>query len=74
MTKVQILLAGRTNNQVITDWIVLDELCTVDGVTQERAIARGWIMDEIEKRWPVEFDQWIENSAIDDHIEHYVTV
>lgn len=74
MKRAQDLLSKRTNEQLVTDWIVLDELCNTDGMTPERAITRGWLMDEIEKRWPVEFDKWIENCAIDDHIENYIAV
>ena len=70
MTKYQILLASRTNEELIRDWEVLD----TQKVTEHIATVRGWIMDEIEKRWPVEFNNWIENCDKDDSIRSYIGV
>ena len=68
MTKHQTLLASRTNEEIIRDWQILD----TQEVTIDTATVRGWYMDEIAKRWPVEFDNWIENCHIDDNIESYI--
>lgn len=70
MTRYQELLASRTNAELIRDWKVLD----TQKVTPEIAIVRGWLMDEIEKRWPEEFNNWMENCDKDDNIEHYIKV
>ena len=67
MTPQQIL-STRTNSELIADWLVLDQ----KKVNQETADVRGWYMDEIEKRFPKEFDNWLENCEIDDDITHYI--
>jgi hypothetical protein len=68
MTKYQELLSGRTNEELIRDWMILD----TQKITSEIATVRGWLMDEIEKRFPGEFNNWIENCDKDDNLEHYI--
>lgn len=33
---------------------------------------RGWLMDEIEKRWPDEFDRWLDSEADDFDLRKYI--
>ena len=35
---------------------------------------RGWLMDEIELRFPVEFDKWIDSCSSDNDIRKYIQV
>ena len=35
---------------------------------------RGWIMDEIEKRYPEAFDKWLEEDAEDNTLKEYCKV
>lgn len=58
MTKQQQLISSRSDSQLITDWMVLD----TQEVIPEVAMVRGWLMDEIEKRWPEGFDKWIDSE------------
>ena len=62
------IITKRTNAELIKDWTLLDSL----EVTPEVAMVRGWMMDEIEKRWPQEFDNWMENCDTNDNIENYI--
>lgn len=55
MTKQEQLIAKRTNAQLISDWTMLDKM----PMTQRVATVRGWLMSEIEKRWPSEFEAWV---------------
>lgn len=68
----QSIITKRTNEELIRDWKVLDTDTAKNGITVEKATVRGWLMDEIEKRFPVEFDRWLENCANDDNIENYI--
>lgn len=70
MTKQQQLISNRTNEELLKDWTALDSL----PMTKELPMIRGWYMDEIENRFPTEFDQWIENCHIDDNIANYITL
>lgn len=70
MTKQQALITSRTNAQLVQDWVAIETL----KMSKEVAMVRGWLMDEIEKRFPVEFDKWMENCMDDDNIENYITV
>lgn len=68
MEKYKIALKARTNVELIKDWVALDKLTA----TPDIATVRGWLMNEIETRWPAEFDAWMENCHIDDNIESYI--
>ena len=68
MNKHQELISKRTNEELIRDWIILDTLA----IDSKVVTVRGWLMDEIEKRWPEEFDKWIDNCDKDDNIENYI--
>lgn len=62
------IIKSRTNEQLIKDWAELDNQI----VTQEVADVRGWMMKEIEKRWPVEFDAWMDSEDPDDDINKFI--
>lgn len=64
------LIAARSDADLIRDWEVIDVL----PISPEVVRVRGWLMDEIEKRWPVEFDRWIDNCETDDNLGHYIAV
>lgn len=63
-------LAGLTDENLILTWKQLDKV----QVTTAVAKVRGWVMDEIEKRFPKEFDCWMENCQNDDNIESYIKI
>lgn len=70
MSKQQELISKRTDKELIRDWKVLD----TQKVTPEIAVVRGWLMDEIEKRFPEAFDKWLENCEKNNNIEDYIMV
>jgi len=73
MTKQQEILKARTDAELIKDWETLDSL-TKTKATLQQATVRGWLMDEIELRFPEEFDNWIDNCDNDDNIRNYIKV
>ena len=62
------LIESRTDKELLKDWQEIDKLPVTDHI----ATVRGWLMDEIQKRWSEEFDRWIENSDVDDRLESYI--
>lgn len=64
------MIQNRTDAELIRDWEVLD----LKEVTTEVAIVRGIMMDEIEKRFPTEFDAWMESCEEDDNITNYIKI
>lgn len=52
---------------------LLDELELTSGIrTEEVAMVRGWIMDEIERRVPEAFTKWIDDMAEDSELKYYI--
>lgn len=45
---------------------------TEDQRTKESVIIRGWLMDEIERRYPEAFNAWLDNDAYDGELRAYV--
>lgn len=70
MTAYTKLIASRTDEQLINDWVELDKR----PMTQEVADVRGWMMTEIERRWPVEFGTWMDSEDLDDDIRKFITL
>ena len=62
MTKQEILLSTRTNKELIEGW----ELICLQDKSIEKATVKGWYMDEIEKRFPKEFNTWLESETCED--------
>ena len=48
------------------------ELTTDKETTLEVATVRGWIMDEIESRYPEAFDKWLDAYADDSKLKYYI--
>lgn len=55
--KARRMLEGRSMSQLLNDWDILDEM----PINEEVAIARGWLMDELERRDAKAFDAWIDD-------------
>ena len=36
-----------------------------------QVMLRGWCMDEIEKRYPAGFDEWLDSDALDSELRRY---
>lgn len=54
--KARRMLEGRSMSQLLNDWDTLDAM----PISEEVAIGRGWIMDELERRDANAFDAWID--------------
>lgn len=68
MKKLEEIIAARSNEDLLKDWEALDAKKS----TAEVVTLRGLYMDEIEKRWPAEFDEWIDKCWEDDNIRSYI--
>ena len=62
MTKQENLLSSRTDKELIEGW----EIICLQDKSIEKATVKGWYMDEIERRFPKEFDQWLESETCED--------
>ena len=62
MSKQENLLRTRTDKELLEGW----KLISSQPMTEEIPIVRGWYMDEIERRFPKEFDQWLESETCED--------
>lgn len=52
-------IATLTAEQLFSCWEMTEHL----SISEETAITRGWLMDEIEKRYPEGFDAWLDQEA-----------
>ena len=55
---MKMLIAGRSDADLVEDWKELDKRKVTDAVAR----VRGLYMDELEKRFPEAFDRWIEGD------------
>ena len=73
MKTQQQLLKERTNKELLNDWELLNSMLQ-DRPTPMQINVRGWLMDEIELRFPAEFDKWIDSCSSDNDIRKYIEV
>ena len=66
--KARELLKTRTDDQLIEIW----ELTEKAPYSRELIITRGWIMDEMERRFPEAFNNWLENCEYNDDFRSYI--
>ena len=62
MSKQENLLRTRTDKELLKGW----EIICLQDKSIEKATVKGWYMDEIERRFPKEFDQWLESETCED--------
>ena len=62
MTKQENLLSSRTDKELIEGW----EIICLQDKSIEKATVKGWCMDEIERRFPKEFNNWLESEDCED--------
>ncbi len=56
------LLGSRTNKELIEGWEMVSKM----PMSEEIPTIRGWYMEEIEKRFPEEYDNWLESETCED--------
>ena len=62
MTKQENLLRTRTDKELLEGW----EIICLQDKSIEKATVKGWYMDEIERRFPKEFNNWLESEDCED--------
>ena len=65
---VQRLIFRKSNADLLDLWDLVDSL----DVTPEIATVRGWLMAEMEKRWPAEYDRWFDDESPASSIRPYL--
>ena len=65
---VQRLIFRKSNADLLDLWDLVDSL----DVTPEIATVRGWLMAEMSKRWPAEYDRWIDDESPASSIRPYL--
>lgn len=62
-------IASLTDNQLFAAWESTEKYNRENHMAQ--VMLRGWCMDEIEKRYPEGFDEWLDSDALDSELRHY---
>jgi len=62
MSKQENLLRTRTDKELLEGW----EIICLQDKSIEKATVKGWYMDEIERRFPKEFNNWLESEDCED--------
>ena len=65
MTKAEMnareIISYQTTNDLLDEWDL-----TLNKHSEEVYMVRGWIMDELEKRFPEEFNAWLDQDEPED--------
>ena len=59
--KARHLISLRSTNQLLADWELTEDITDPNIAT-----VRGWLMDELEKRNPKGFNEWLESEWLSD--------
>lgn len=62
-------IAALTDDQLFAAWEITEKYDKENWAAQ--TMLRGWCMDEIEKRYPEGFDEWLDSNALDSELRHY---
>ena len=65
---VQHFIFRKSNAGLLDLWDLVDSL----DMTPEVATVRGWLMAEMSKRWPAEYDRWIDDESPASSIRPYL--
>ena len=60
--RAKALVAGMSTAKILDVF----EATTDKQTSVELAMTRGWLLDEIEKRFPEEFDRWLDSETCED--------
>lgn len=61
------LIAGLTTSQLLDQWE-----STSDIADPNIPAVRGWLMDELEKRFPEQFDAWMDSDCRDEDLRKFI--
>ena len=68
MERMKMLIASRSDEDLLKDWKILDE----KQITEEVVTVRGLYLDEMENRWPRAFDYWLASFDNEKGIEDFM--
>ena len=67
--KAKVIIKGFSDGELMAQW----ELTEYMDFSMDLATVRGWLMDEIQERFPVGFDKWLSlDDPRDDDLKYYV--
>lgn len=61
------LIAGLTTSQLLDQWESTSDIADPSIPT-----VRGWLMDELEKRFPEQFDAWMDSDCRDEELRKFI--
>ena len=61
------LIAGLTTSQLLDQWESASDIADPNIPT-----VRGWLMDELEKRFPEQFDAWMDSDCRDEDLRKFI--
>lgn len=61
------LIAGLTTSQLLDQWESTSDIADPNIPT-----VRGWLMDELEKRFPEQFDAWLDSECRDEELRSFI--
>lgn len=61
------LIAGLTTSQLLDQWGSTSDIADPNIPT-----VRGWLMDELEKRFPEQFDAWMDSDCRDEELRKFI--
>ena len=61
------LIAGLTTSQLLDQWESTSDIADPNIPT-----VRGWLMDELEKRFPEQFGKWLDSDCRDEDLRKFI--
>ena len=61
------LVATLSTAQLLDQWEATSAMTDL-----EAPILRGWFMDELEKRFPDQFDKWLDSECRDEELRKFI--
>lgn len=61
------LIAGLTTSQLLDQWEPTSDIADPNIPT-----VRGWLMDELEKRFPEQFGKWLDSDCRDEDLRKFI--
>mgnify|MGYP007046739609 CR=1 FL=1 len=61
------MVAALSTEQLLDQWEATSAMTDL-----EAPILRGWFMDELEKRFPDQFDKWLDSECRDEELRSFI--
>ena len=66
--KARSMLSRLSLEQLIKEFDMTEDM----PASFELSMVRGWIMDELEKRFPDQFDKWLDSDCRDEDLRKFI--